>query len=52
MIFRWTTSIWAWHFVQVAAMFPRAMEERGSVWGRIWWGEWQEAHVAVTIRPF
>jgi hypothetical protein len=33
-------------------MFPRAMDEAGSVCGRIECGVWQEAQVAETMSPF
>ena len=42
----------AWHVVHVRAMLPRAIEEAGSVWGRMLWAVWQEAQFAATIRPF
>jgi hypothetical protein len=49
---RWTSSIRAWHWVQVRATLARAMLERGSVCGSTLWAVWQEVHTAVTIRPF
>ena len=41
-----------WHCAQVFAMFFRAIEERGSVCGRVKCGVWHETHVAETVRPF
>ena len=52
MTLRWTSSIRAWHVVQVRAMLPRAIEERGSVCGRMLWAVWHEAQFAATISPF
>ena len=52
MIFWWTSSMLEWHAAQVFAMFFRAIEERGSVCGRVKCGVWHETHVAETVRPF
>ncbi len=52
MTFRCTASIAAWHWEQVVAILPRAMDERGSVWGRIAWAVWHEAQVGATMSPF
>ncbi len=50
--FRCTASIWAWHWVQVFAMLPRAIEDSASVCERMLWAVWQEAQFAETTRPF
>jgi len=52
MTLRCTASIWAWHCVQVRAMLPRAIEEAGSVWGRMLCALWHEAQLGATTRPF
>ena len=49
---RCTSSMRAWQVVQVRAMLARAIEDAGSVWGRMLWAVWQEAQFAATIRPF
>ena len=48
---RCTASIWAWHLVQVAAMLRRAIEELGSVCGRMLCAVWQETQLADTVSP-
>ena len=52
MTLRCTTSICAWQVVHVRAMFPRAIDDAGSVWDRMLWAVWQDAQFAATIRPF
>lgn len=42
----------AWHLEQVLAMASRAMVERLSSAGRMWWAVWHDTQLGAAIRPF
>ena len=52
MTLRCTSSICAWHWVQVATTFLALIVDLGSACGRMLCAEWQEVQTAVTVRPF